>query len=276
MGKAPIHPSASGRRPRRRDPGLIALGAALLLTIAGAVWTEWFRPLPDPFKPVTGGDWWFTPIEHNAFMRMTAIDAALYAVYALRDTDLVWAVGDWGMVVRSRDGGRTWQHGRIVTQHVSEPSETAPRPEAPSNAPAPNAPKAAPAATDPRKLELHGVLFFDELRGVAVGEHGAVIFSQDGGKTWSPRPTPYRRRGRNLVALRKRKRPPFIRGSLFQPRTRRRSRRREDLSERGRWQEPGSSSLPALPLTLALAGELRAAHRRGAAMAQARAGASGR
>ncbi|HZZ78880.1 MAG TPA: YCF48-related protein [Gemmataceae bacterium] len=65
--------------------------------------------------------------------------------------DQVWIVGRPGSVLlHSGDGGATWNLRK--TGHT---------------------------------LPLHGIFFFDEKVGFAVGEAGAILASRDGGKTWS-------------------------------------------------------------------------------------------
>ena len=74
--------------------------------------------------------------------------ADLYAV----DThgELAWAVGYWGTVLRSSDGGRSWSH------------------------------QPTPAAET-----LYAVSFADESHGWAVGANGVVLRSTDGGRSWT-------------------------------------------------------------------------------------------
>jgi len=64
--------------------------------------------------------------------------------------DRVWAVGYWGTVLRSDDGGRSWEH--------------------------------APTPTD---ATLYAVAFADESNGWAVGANGVLLRTTDGGLTWT-------------------------------------------------------------------------------------------
>jgi photosystem II stability/assembly factor-like uncharacterized protein len=66
-----------------------------------------------------------------------------------------WAVGHWGVVIRTDDGGQTWRLQRHDL-NVDQP--------------------------------LLAVHFLDGQRGVAVGLWSLVITTRDGGKTWSPTP----------------------------------------------------------------------------------------
>lgn len=66
-----------------------------------------------------------------------------------------WAVGHWGAILHTVDGGETWQTQRLATDED--------RP-------------------------LFAVHFFDERHGVAVGLWSLVLVTADGGSTWTPQP----------------------------------------------------------------------------------------
>jgi hypothetical protein len=72
----------------------------------------------------------------------------LYAVDARGAS--AWAVGYWGSVFRSGDGGETWEH-------VATPGDRA----------------------------LYAVSFADERHGWAAGEAGALLRTEDGGRSWT-------------------------------------------------------------------------------------------
>lgn len=61
-----------------------------------------------------------------------------------------YAAGYWGTLLRSTDGGATWQD-----------------------------------TPTPTRKNLHGVHFFDELHGWAVGAQGAILRTTDGGDSWT-------------------------------------------------------------------------------------------
>ncbi len=67
-------------------------------------------PRPDPFQPVQAlsRDWLKYPLERNAFKRLPVITSDLNDVFALPNSEKVWAVGDEGIFVHSEDGGETW------------------------------------------------------------------------------------------------------------------------------------------------------------------------
>ena len=68
------------------------------------------------------------------------------------DANTGWAVGHWGAILKTTDGGETWQVQRLAT--------TEDRP-------------------------LFGVHFSDASHGVAVGLWSLILVTDDGGKTWT-------------------------------------------------------------------------------------------
>jgi photosystem II stability/assembly factor-like uncharacterized protein len=68
------------------------------------------------------------------------------------DANTGWAVGHWGAILKTTDGGETWQLQRL-------------------------------AATEDRPL--FGVHFVDANHGVAVGLWSLILVTDDGGKTWT-------------------------------------------------------------------------------------------
>jgi photosystem II stability/assembly factor-like uncharacterized protein len=85
-------------------------------------------------------------------------DANLYAVtYA--DADHAWVVGEFGTIMASTDGGRTW-----TQQH------------------------------SPVESTLFGVNFVDAQRGWAVGIDSVILRTTDGGATWTAQESPITQR----------------------------------------------------------------------------------
>ncbi|ORT82935.1 glycosyl hydrolase [Burkholderia puraquae] len=70
------------------------------------------------------------------------------------DASTGWAVGHWGAILKTTDGGETWEIQRLAT--------TEDRP-------------------------LFGVHFIDANHGVAVGLWSLILVTDDGGKTWTKR-----------------------------------------------------------------------------------------
>jgi photosystem II stability/assembly factor-like uncharacterized protein len=81
-------------------------------------------------------------------------DINLYAT-AFGDADHVWVVGEFGTIMASDDGGKTFhqQHGPVETT-------------------------------------LFGVFFADAKRGWAVGMDSVILHTDDGGTTWTTQPSP--------------------------------------------------------------------------------------
>jgi photosystem II stability/assembly factor-like uncharacterized protein len=113
-------------RPRRRG-----LRRRAGLALAATLWAG-----PAPAAGPAAPEAWSIP------------EADLYGVAS--DGEHVWAVGYWGTVLRSSDGGRSWER----------------------------------AATSVRET-LYDVAFADARSGWAVGENGVVLATRDGGASWS-------------------------------------------------------------------------------------------
>jgi len=79
-------------------------------------------------------------------------DVNLYAL-SYTDADAVWLVGEFGTILASGDGGRTWRQQR-----------------------------------SPVESTLFGVNFADRRRGWAVGADGVILHTEDGGETWETQP----------------------------------------------------------------------------------------
>jgi photosystem II stability/assembly factor-like uncharacterized protein len=87
-------------------------------------------------------------------------DVNIYAI-SFGDPDHVWQVGEFGTVLASQDGGRTWRQ-----------------------------------QTTPVESTLFGVRFSDAQHGIAVGLDSVILRTTDGGATWVPVPAPVQ--GRSL------------------------------------------------------------------------------
>jgi photosystem II stability/assembly factor-like uncharacterized protein len=93
-------------------------------------------------------------------------DVNLYGM-SFGDPDHVWVVGEFGTVITSGDGGRTWQQ-----QHT------------------------------PVESTLFGVRFQDATHGFAVGIDSVILATSDGGATWRTIPPPVTQRSYYDVAVR--------------------------------------------------------------------------
>lgn len=118
--------------------------------------------------------------QHFRQASQVPVSSTLTAV-SFSDAQHGWAVGHWGAILHTADGGETWTVQRLDTQED--------RP-------------------------LFSVHFFNPNEGVAVGLWSLVLRTQDGGKTWRgvelPAPPEGGRADRNLFAT-------FVspKGSLF-------------------------------------------------------------
>ena len=103
----------------RRRVALVGIAALVLETVVALVQKPRVEPLR--FAAPTTLEWWRHPIERNAIQRMPVSGGRLYAVHAARGTDAVWFAGEGGLIVRSTDGGRTWDstNVRAVPQRVA-------------------------------------------------------------------------------------------------------------------------------------------------------------
>ncbi|PVY79777.1 photosystem II stability/assembly factor-like uncharacterized protein [Cupriavidus alkaliphilus] len=100
--------------------------------------------------------------------RSVPVSATLSAV-TFTDDRQGWAVGQWGVILATRDGGETWSKQRMDTA-VDQP--------------------------------LFSVLFTNERDGIAVGLWSLMLQTRDGGTTWArttlPRPPDGGKADRNL------------------------------------------------------------------------------
>jgi photosystem II stability/assembly factor-like uncharacterized protein len=114
------------------NPGMLRRSAQLMLSIA----VESAKPVATPQKA------WTWKIPYNRWYDLRAL--------AIVDENTIVAVGDYGTIVKTTDGGRTWNQQTVGT-----------------------------TAT------LRGVWFTDSNRGVAVGDHGMILQTRNAGATWT-------------------------------------------------------------------------------------------
>jgi len=102
-----------------------------------------------------GKTWTASRVPENVALPESALDTGvepgdvnLYGI-SYGDADHVWVVGEFGIVMASADGGRTW-----TQQHT------------------------------PIESTLFGVRFLDVNRGFAVGIDSTILSTTDGGQTW--------------------------------------------------------------------------------------------
>jgi len=92
----------------------VALVAVLLLFL-GTTWVAFTQvPRFNALQPPTFTERLFYPWETNVVKRLPIVIGNLNDLFILPDSQLVWAVGDGGLILHSKDGGITW-----VQQHYS-------------------------------------------------------------------------------------------------------------------------------------------------------------
>ena len=197
----------------------IGAGAALLWFLALQ------PPVSDPFAPAprpTEAAWWWQPHETNPILRAPGAPALALRAVAFSDAGdgvVGWAVGDAGLILRSTDRGLTWiqQRGTLALPMTVDQRVT------PAPAPrqfGPEQSKAAASLVEPRRFGASGgdsplaMLMLGQIavpadgreedpaerlqsrpslraveatpRGAwAVGDGGAVVYSEDAGGSWS-------------------------------------------------------------------------------------------
>lgn len=111
---AAVGPTAAQLLPVR----LLAFLAAVLLLFFSTLIAFTQSPRPNPFTPVDllSSDFWRYPLERNALQRLPVVDSNLNDLFLLPGTQLLWAVGSGGMILHSRDGGRSWLEQPIQQQ----------------------------------------------------------------------------------------------------------------------------------------------------------------
>ncbi len=114
-----------------------------------------------------GATWTATRVGEDVKLPESALDTGVEPgdvnLYGLSfgDADHAWQVGEFGVVLASQDGGRTWHQ-----------------------------------QTTPVESTLFGVRFSDPQHGIAVGLDSVILRTENGGATWSPVPPPVQ--GRSL------------------------------------------------------------------------------
>jgi photosystem II stability/assembly factor-like uncharacterized protein len=130
----------------QRGHGAGDFGTMIHTEDGGATWTKQQVP-PEVELPESALD--------------TGVDPGDVNLYALSygDRDHVWVVGEFGTIMASEDGGRTWKQ-----QH------------------------------SPVESTLFGVHFADPRRGWAVGIDSVILHTEDGGAAWTAQKPPVTQR----------------------------------------------------------------------------------
>ena len=101
----------------------------------------------------------------------SAVPAEKHLFYVVAiDARTVWAVGDWGAIEVTHDGGATWQDRSLgtITVKTEESGE-----------------RTTNTLTD--DVILYAISFPDAQHGYIAGEFGTILATRDGGATWEKR-----------------------------------------------------------------------------------------
>ena len=218
------HDSPTGsasRRPLLAWPWLFAALAAFA-TASAFAWLQ--EPGPAPLNRAKP-EWRFlSPIETNPHRRLPAVLDDLHAVHAAPDGLHVWIAGDHGRILATDDGGRHWRaqesgttdtltvvtfrkdglrgwagdelKARLSTTDGGahwrpggaawEALRTSGALDTPLVLPKPGQADAMASGDQVLGLTLAPALKSGSMQDWAVGQHGTIVATEDGGKSWYP------------------------------------------------------------------------------------------
>jgi len=104
-----------------QSPGITWLGG-LLMFVALSFFAFTQSPRPNPFEPPSLFESVFKPREQNAFMRLPAISEKTKDIFALPNSELIWLVGNNGLIMHSPDAGKNWQQQSFPGGPVISPA----------------------------------------------------------------------------------------------------------------------------------------------------------
>lgn len=207
-------------RGRRAGPAELRrrgfLAASLCLLVLGTWQAAVQPPGPDRLHspaPFVSAEWWTTPIEQNALHQLPAVRGELASVCAVPDSGEVWACGTDGLILRSRDSGRSWDRVPLpsgvprrdarkpASAKYLDPAPQAQLPPAEKGSPSPTlepvknpeetpAPKKTEDPQDSQLPHLYVVRFVSRKTGWIAGQDAVLLATQDGGDTWQLRKPP--------------------------------------------------------------------------------------
>ena len=156
----------------RNIPWIVASLAMAAIAYVGAILQP---PVPDPYAPSGRSflGWLLSPIERNPHLRLPFTSAGLGSIVFSDDGRRGWVVGNNGTILRTEDGGETWD----------------PRPVLLDDGTIVGLPDRGESPID----RIHGPYLWsvamssDGSTGWAVGQRGTVLRSTDGGETWEQR-----------------------------------------------------------------------------------------
>ena len=187
--------------------GLISVAVRALVAFPehGAALRIWLdAPFPGHNEDIDNLQWWVTPTETNAVARWSITAADLRDVVSMDDGRTLLAVGEIGTILQSVDSGATWKSlSDRVTKQVDAPFRTSLH----SIAVSPDGETAIAVGrtvitthdggktwTDHFESPFDSVIPLDSStvdastgQGIAEGESGEVLTSDDHGETWTRR-----------------------------------------------------------------------------------------
>ena len=112
MSMSNTSPTKKGRSGTHTAPVSFSQGVALVAVLLLFIATTWvaFTQVPrfNALQPPTLAERLFYPWETNALKRLPIVIGNLNDLFVLPDSQLVWTVGDGGLILHSKDGGVTW------------------------------------------------------------------------------------------------------------------------------------------------------------------------
>ena len=123
------------------------------------------------FLAVSDAEW--TVLREDDILRGDGIEGMLQDVYFMDDQNGL-VVGDGGLMLKTSDGGKTWEKMEVNMQ----PPGAGQRPGGGGGPPGGGFGRGGPAP-------LYNIYFVDENVGYITGGRGTILKTEDGGKTWA-------------------------------------------------------------------------------------------
>lgn len=158
---APDVGADSGQIPSRlRDRRLAWFVASALLLAVSTFVALVQHPWGDPYHPpeLLSPAWFLHPMERNPEQRLPLLLAEVNDLWVSSDGERIWAVGDAGFVVKSLDGGRSWEKLETLDEPTRNAASTesgeAPGPSGGDSDPAGGSIEETPSIQEPARSRL--------------------------------------------------------------------------------------------------------------------------
>ncbi|BBO89721.1 YCF48-related protein [Desulfosarcina ovata] len=228
MSAPKVHVKQAVSGGRQKIAAGWVIGCCLVVFVAATVYALKQIPRPDPFKPASFKETFLFPYEENAFMRLPMVSGNLNDVVIVPGSGVIWAVGGGGLILVSRDKGKSWMRrpfpagveiagppearknaGLNLLGWGVRPASAADQPAyrqeskksvrdirqqvpvktTPEKLPEKPQPQEPPENTPLRVPDLQTVFFVDDTCGWIAGEGGTILGTSDGGRTWQAQPS---------------------------------------------------------------------------------------